>query len=177
MKPKEEQREVSTFDYTLAEQRFDGTILITDPCYIIHGMDDQDCDWMTLVSRLCLSPFMQSSTYYGDWGCTVYNVTNRLTKRNVKKNTLGKFCADAGLVCVCDYKQLIKKNRKFKKWCEEHPWCCCVIKNFHGIVKFNLYNDSYWYEGKLCTDKSLHVEGEGTVNRKRFLFKSFQTSL
>lgn len=101
---------------------------------------------------------MVSSTIYGDWSCTVYNCSyeelqNRIAKKQrVKKSDIvGKFCADAGLVCVCSAKHYSMPD-------DFGDWTYTIIPDFTGIVSFYIIVD---YDGD---DDSLIVEGEGNVN-------------
>ena len=101
---------------------------------------------------------MVSSTIYGDWSCTVYNCSyeelqNRIvSKQRVKKSDIiGKFCADAGLVCVCSAKHY-SMPENFS------DWVYTIIPNFTGIISFYIIVDD---DGD---DDSLIVEGEGNVN-------------
>lgn len=104
---------------------------------------------------------MVSSTLYGDWSCTIYNCTyeeykNRVkNKQRIKKSDiLGRFCADAGLVCVC--------SAKYYSMPENYgDWTYTIIPNFTGIVSFYVVDD-----------ESLIVEGEGNIH-----FCSIQTGI
>ena len=64
--------------------KFKGTIIITDPCYIMraehHGTtpitedDWEACDCGQNMEVLGIKHYICESTIYGDWGCTTYKV-------------------------------------------------------------------------------------------------------
>lgn len=66
--------------------KFKGTIVITDPCYIMradhHGTtplteDDWDtCDYGSSMEALGINNYITENTIYGDWSCTTYATEN-----------------------------------------------------------------------------------------------------
>ena len=142
--------------------RFEGTVIITDPCYIMrakhHGTtpitedDWSACEWGENMEKLGIHTYMTRNTIYGDWSCTVYDSDTH------KK--LGDFCADAGLVSVFLLDEVLEYNPDFTKWMDEHPWCVTKIENFIGEVTFEVINDE------------VQVIGKGNIN-----FEGYQTGL
>ena len=54
---------------------FKGTIIITDPCYIMRADDSNDwdnCDYGRNMKALGINTYISESTIYGDWKCTTY---------------------------------------------------------------------------------------------------------
>lgn len=146
-----------------------GDVVITDPCYLVHGyMVDSCCNWMTALSIMDLDPFIQTSTIYGDWSCTTYDCTH--VKNGGNNISIGEFCADSGMVCVCELSNLLSKNPSFEQWIKEHDWCVTVIKNFDGEVQINKYEDSQMVE-------IITVEGFGTKDGVEFEFVTKQTGI
>ena len=168
--------------------KFKGTIIITDPCYIMraehHGttpITDDDwraCDCGQNMEVLGIKRYICESTIYGDWGCTtykvdtdpvkiIYSIAESYAKEDHKINfspvtsELGKFCADAGLVAVFLLDEVRKYNPDIDKWIKEHPWCVTTIPDFDGEV--NYYVDK---------QGNAHIVGIGNVN-----FFTIQTSL
>lgn len=156
---------------------FDGDILITDPCYIgISGeYEDKVSEWGGLMS----------TTYYGDWGCTVYAVDAGsevgVVSDGDEDADVGRFCADAGLVCVVPLEKVREENPEFENWLKEHYWCGCIIRGFKGVVKFvtQTTHDTLEIRGEKhpYTSVELHVRGDGEVDGKPVAFESLQTSL
>ncbi len=136
---------------------FDGDIIITDPCYIIHKDNDWDrCGYGDDLEALGITHYMTRDTLYGDWSCTVFNTDNR--------RKLGNFCADAGLVSVISLDEVLKYNPSFD--CHiNRKWTTTVIKNFKGTVQFVVEEEQYEYKGKRCTDYSVKVVGHG-INKR-----------
>lgn len=146
-----------------------GDVVITDPCYLVHGyMFDGCCNWMTALSIMDLNPFIQTSTIYGDWSCTTYDCTH--IKNGGTNQPIGEFWADSGMVCVCELSNLLSKNPSFEQWIKEHDWCITVIKNFDGEVQINKYEDSQMVE-------IITVEGFGTKDGVEFEFVTKQTGI
>ena len=66
--------------------KFKGTIIITDPCYIMrakhHGTtpitkdDWVACDCGRNMEVLGINTYIVRDTIYGDWGCTTYKTNN-----------------------------------------------------------------------------------------------------
>lgn len=62
--------------------KFKGTIIITDPCYIIRDNDQitkddwEACDYGENMEVLGINTYMTKSTIYGDWSCTTYATSN-----------------------------------------------------------------------------------------------------
>lgn len=52
---------------------FKGTLIITDPCYLMKNNEDWDkCDMGDNMAALGLSNILVKPTIYGDWSCTTY---------------------------------------------------------------------------------------------------------
>lgn len=76
----------------------------------------------------------------------------QIKKEFVEKYTLGKFCADAGMVCVVYLDEILKVNPNFKEWAEKHPWCATIIEDFDGLVTYEV-DDS----------DEAHIVGTGNI--------------
>ena len=68
-------------------------------------------------------------------------------------NTLGEFCADAGMVCVVYLDEILNVNPNFKKWADEHPWCVTIVENFDGDVNYVIDDE-----------QEAHIVGMGNVD-------------
>ena len=112
--------------------KFDSDVVITDPCYIIHGLDESrrsndwhKCAYGDNMEALGIRNYITNSTIYGDWSChTFEKKTHRV---------LGRFCADAGLVSVFDLKEILNYNPNYNDPFEK-PWTATLIKNFRGRI-------------------------------------------
>lgn len=114
---------------------FDGDIIITDPCYIIRAPHNgttpiTDDDWHACsygydMEVLGIKNYITRDTIYGDWSCTTYNSDT--------KESIGSFCADAGLVSVLALDEVLKYNPYFN-YHEEKNWTTTLIENFKGDV-------------------------------------------
>lgn len=136
--------------------KFNGTIVITDPCYLDYcNQELQKSDWwyefldnsmnMTLYG---FSTYICESTIIGDWSWVTMNEdTNK---------EIGAFGADAGLVCVCYLDEINKFNPYFKEWVESHKWCATIIENFEGYVQYDVGDDDF------------HIVGKGNINFKTY---------
>lgn len=168
--------------------KFKGTILITDPCYIIrdkhHGTTPiTEDDWKAChcgrnMKVLGIKNYICESTLYGDWGCTTYKVDigpveiiSSIAESYAGKDDemdlpfkiskIGNFCSDAGLVAVFLLDEVRKYNLDIDKWIKEHPWCVTTIEDFDGNVEYYIDNNS-----------KAHICGTGNIN-----FFTTQTSL
>lgn len=150
---------------------FEGTIIITDPCYIIKDEDWDGED--TNLRKLGFTNYIFRNTIYGDWSCTTFKtdyeepfdiINNRMYfgkyyELFTTAKSIGEFCADSGMVCVFLAKEINKYNPNFVEWAKEHRWCATIITNFSGEV------EEYVVGG------ALHLIGQGNVN-----FFTIQTS-
>lgn len=176
--------------------KFQGTIVITDPCYLDNGEGNLDL-WEASgygedLSVFGCSQWISEGTIYGDWSCTTYQVEkekffkylkgvrkfyDKLNDLDTSQNdfetlrdsiyeeidefseplgnmpVLGRFCADAGMVCVVYLDEVLKINPYFQQWAEEHPWCVTIIENFEGDVEY-VVDDS----------TEAHIVGKGSIN-------------
>lgn len=130
-------------DETLALPR--GNYVITDPCYLMT----RDEDYSDLEN--VLSTFKMRDTLYGDWSCTLFKVDG-----TGHGEPAGQFCADAGLVCVADWDEVIAHNPEVASWPEERPWTMTVIRDFEGTATFQVTEDWYLWQRR----KPNHVEYE-----------------
>lgn len=59
--------------------KFKGTIIITDPCYIMKEDSDwSKCNYGLNIEALGIYNYITETTIYGDWSCTTYSVENPL---------------------------------------------------------------------------------------------------
>ena len=56
--------------------KFKGTIVITDPCYLVEEKDWDRSGWGSNLEALGLNTYITESTIYGDWGCTTFATKN-----------------------------------------------------------------------------------------------------
>ena len=163
------------------EHTFDNqTIIITDPCYLRHGHGGLSMDWDDMVEWI-KARGLCGRTYYGDWGCTVYETDKPVGDVHEEANKIGEFCADAGMVCVLDREDALKLNPGFDEWATESPFAVTVINCFTGTVKFMVrtYVEKMKIRDKLedCEFRELRVRGDGDIYGYKSSFESVQTSL
>ena len=122
------------------------------------------CDYGEDLGALGFTTSICTSTIYGDWGCTTFQA-NDVKEINSTTPTLGKFCADAGKVCVVLLDEVLKYNPDFD-YHINRPWTTTLIKDFHGEVSVNTYYAVYKEDGELVEEKepSAMVVGKGNIN-------------
>ena len=153
---------------------FDGDVIITDPCYLLHGIDrNKYRHWWDFSNKIILEGGLENSTYYGDWGCTVYKKDNcDIGERGkTKPEPIGHFCADAGMVCVVHLRDVLKHNPNFKV--EPDDRCTALIRGFKGTISFYCKKTMM---GKY-EDVELRILGKGEKDGMPFYFETAQTSL
>lgn len=142
---------------------FDGDILITDPCYIIR--EDKESDWDTCccgfdMEKLGINHYITRDTLYGDWSCTTFDLDT--------KESIGRFCADAGLVSVFLLDEVLRYNPGYD--CDkETEYTATIIRDFKGMVQFvvkhidGYYEDTtdYHQKGDYWEEYYLEVVGHG----------------
>lgn len=143
--------------------KFKGTIIITDPCYIInhYGTNNYDdwkkCKYGRTMKVLGINTYLTQDTIYGDWSCTTYNSDT--------KEVIGEFCADAGLVSVFLLDEVLKYNPDFD-YHIKRPWTTTLIKDFDGDIEIKIVEYEYFseYHNKIIKDKEVRVIGTGNIN-------------
>ena len=137
--------------------KFDGDIIITDPCYVVHN----DNDWQTVcdtydLNKIGITPSMTRNTIFGDWDCETVDAETY--------ETIGYFCADAGLVSVMPLDEVLKYNPKFD-YHITRPDMVTTIRNFKGTVQFTVREFTFDFEGKTVTDHRVEIIGRG-INKE-----------
>lgn len=134
--------------------KFKGTIVITDPCYLDSDnsiLDDsnwwKESSYGEDMSQFGFTSYISESTIIGDWSWRTINLDS--------EEIIGKFCADAGMVCVCLLEEVLNFNPKFEKWAKSHPWCATIIEDFDGDVKYIVDEND---------DMMFHIVGKGNIN-------------
>ena len=110
--------------------RFEGTLVITDPCYFVtesdwnHVIDDGELYLNDLVS----CPMLAADTGFGDWNCVVLDM-----KTN---SQIGEFAADAGMVCITTLENIARYDPSKVEHLKEIPRCCFILPDFIGEAWF-----------------------------------------
>ena len=139
--------------------KFDSDIIITDPCYISHGLNErcrdndwEKCDYGDNMEALGIHNYITNGTIYGDWSCHTFE------KKTHK--ILGRFCADAGMVGIFDLKEVLNYNPNYNGP-HEYPHAVTLIKNFKGRV----WIEKHWDDEDINGWKSyIKVVGSGVDN-------------
>ena len=115
-------------------------------------IDDWDaCDCGNNMEVLGFSSNMCRNTIIGDWSCAV--IDDKTNK------PIGRFCADAGEVCVVLLDDIKKYNPKVMEDCEDSDlWT--IIKDFKGSVRFIVSEEIGFYK----TDSEYHKAGDKYVD-------------
>ena len=139
-------------------KRFDGDIVITDPCYVNEeSWNDPEVDIFTGhgFSKYFGNTYIYGSTIYGDWSCTTHDVGSvdpkdiMTGKEELIPNPIGNFCADAGLVCVV---YLDRTSERFRNTYGD--WTRTIIRDFHGYIQYAEHNREIHIIG--YSDDKLH---------------------
>lgn len=145
--------------------KFKGDIIITDPCYI--DTEDSklwDGDKVDIYTGSGLGQFgftncIWEDTIYGDWSCTTFKIKDEsanvpiseLKSEDIDDETLGEFCADAGMVGVFLLDEVLAFNPDFD-YHIERPWTTTLIKDFDGEVEY------------CVEDYEVFIRGTGNIN-------------
>lgn len=113
--------------------------------------DWERCDYGDNMEVLGINNYMTRNTIYGDWSCTVFNSDT--------KESIGQFCADAGLVSVFSLDEVLKYNPDYTF--DENGWSETVIRDFKGTVKFVVKK----HRSKKYENFYVEVVGKG-INKK-----------
>ena len=125
------------------------------------------------LSQCNLSQYISRPTLYGDWGCNVFDMNSE------DKHSVGEFCADGGMVCVC-YVDEIKKLCGEQKLIDlENSGSACIIRDFDGYVWGEVKKHTFTYNKKKCVDYDLkfHIDGINYINKEKINYITSQTSL
>lgn len=117
--------------------KFDGDILITDPCYIIRTEsknDWADCGYGEKLDEIGIPTFFTSKN--GD-------LVETVIKSCHSDEVLGNFCSDSGMVSVMLLSEVLAYNPDYNKRLSKE--CYTIIHDFHGSVeRVNIQDSKYW---------------------------------
>lgn len=139
--------------------KFKGDIIITDPCYIdtddnkLWDSPDIDIFEGSGLDNHGFSNYIWEGTIYGDWSCTAFQLKEdakalpieEITSSHIE-NTIGEFCADAGLVGVFLLDEVLAFNPKFD-YHINRPWTTTLIKDFDGEIEYEVWEDEAYIRG------------------------------
>lgn len=121
--------------------RFDGTILITDPCYFVRNDSDwHDCSFGADMGALGLSHYL-----YIDAGDEIGGTVRNTDTGEV----LGEFCTDSCAVVVTYYDEVIRYNPQHEADLAKYPNTGAVIRDFHGDIGFDFDNNVFFGIGNV----------------------------
>jgi hypothetical protein len=130
--------------------KFEGDIIITDPCYIIPESKDDDWDKSDygndFTDILGTNNYLSKDTGVGDWSNEIINTDDKMK--------IGKFCADAGMVAVFNLSDVLKYNPDFN-YHISRQWTTALIKDFKGEINIE-FNEA---------DTAV-ITGTGNINFK-----------
>ncbi|MGM9532816.1 hypothetical protein [Intestinibacter sp.] len=157
--------------------KFKGTIIITDPCYIVLGNNYSDTaltsdDWLACnygknMKVLGITNYISERTIYGDWMCETYRIKENpidtidsIVEANRQDNyidleaeLIGKFTANSGQVGVFLLDEVRKYNPGIDDWIRTNPYSITTIEDFDGEVEYYVDND-----------EDAHICGTGNIN-------------
>ena len=176
-----------------------GDYIITDPCYIEQPWDydaikagaPEPTRFWEPAFKAAMPSIHMRDTLYGDWGCTVFDTADiefeDMPREQKEACAVGRFCADAGEVCVVRYDEVASFNPGFVSKLEadiaEKGRLGChyatIIRNFEGTGAFDVREEEYEYKGKTHKDYYVVVRlsGKDTATGKAVNYESCQTSL
>lgn len=127
--------------------KFKGSILITDPCYLIKKGEDWDnlifggSETPPDLSSLGMPESLMSHTGIGDGTWGVYQVDDPWEYLSAGEEALngidpiGHFTADAGMSCVVNLDQLLAYDKEgTEEFLRECPHCYTLIEDFSGDI-------------------------------------------
>ena len=124
---------------------FKGTIIITDPCYLIpNDTDYERTDYGKQLDKLGFTTFLVDDTGFGDWD-------NIITKDD--GTILGNFCADSGQVCIVLAEDVIKYYPEMSQVMKLKSSCYAIIENFDGEIEIDTSNSEWTM-----------IHGRGNIN-------------
>lgn len=118
----------------------------------IPRRDWDRCECGSEMEVLGITNYMTRDTLYGDWSCTTYDANT--------KESIGEFCADAGLVSVVALDEILKYNPNY----DDHlTGSCCAtwIKDFKGTVQFVVKENEYKHSNDYIRDDGTVVWRKG----------------
>lgn len=117
------------------KQQFKGTLIITDPCYILNNEDYERTNYGKDLNKLGFTSYLVSDTGYRDW-------VNEILRYSPEES-LGEFCADSGQVCVVLKEDIENNPDCAKKFYLLSKHCYVIIKDFEGVVTIDTTNPNW----------------------------------
>lgn len=125
---------------------FKGTIIITDPCYLIpNDTDYEKTNYGKQLDKLGFTTFLVADTGFGDWDNIILQNDGTI---------LGNFCADSGQVCVVLAEDAIKYYPEMAQVVKSKSSpCYAIIENFDGEIEIDTSNSNWTM-----------IYGQGNIN-------------
>lgn len=174
--------------------KFKGTIIITDPCYIIKkekGKQDdwERCEYGSYMEALGITNYISESTVYGDWSCTTWSISNEDIKATVEKiNSLSGDVWEAGekygwsstqrLACSKVLSDAFSDMKKLGVFCADAGLVAVFLLD--EVLKYNPGISKWIEEHPWCStvipdfdgdvqyyldkDRNAHIIGKGNIN-------------
>lgn len=165
-----------------------GDYIVTDPCYL-ERHDGSGIRWWDNAFSEAMPSMHMRDTLYGDWGCSIFRLEkgeelDALPDEERIGAAYGRFCADAGEVCIVRLDEATRYNPEFAAQLAadtgDDPLGCryaAVIENFEGRGRFEVVEEEYEYNGKPVQEYSLIIvlEGRDTASGEYRRYESRQT--
>ena len=114
------------------KQRFDGTIIIGDPCNMVSTEEDwQKAKWGEKMDLLGFSDFL---------AIEFEEVSQKVVDGD--GTTYGGFCTDSCMVDVLYLDELLEYNPDFRHELEKFPQNYAIVRDFKGEVTFRTKNSA-----------------------------------
>ena len=114
------------------KQRFDGTIIIGDPCSMVSTEEDwQKAKWGEKMDLLGFSDFL---------AIEFEEVSQKVVDGD--DATYGGFCTDSCMVDVLYLDELLEYNPDFRHELEKFPQNYAIVRDFKGEVTFRTKNSA-----------------------------------
>jgi len=109
--------------------KFCGTLLLTDPAYLVKSADD----WQLLLSEgyECAALHLLGIRNFLSAEAGMDSVRTVLDENGGK---IGTFCTDSALFCVCDLAQVLAYHPDFLTKNEKYSGAFCIVRDFEGDV-------------------------------------------
>ena len=121
--------------------RFDGTVLITDPCYFIRN----ESDWHECAFGANMGAVGFAHCLYIDAGDEIGSTVRNTDTGEI----LGKFCTDSCAVVVTYYDEVFRYNPDYAEDLAKYSSSGAVLRDFHGDIRFDFNRNVFFGIGNV----------------------------
>lgn len=182
--------------------KFKGTIIITDPCYVIKEDKGRQNDWVKCkcgdyMEALGIKHYISEPTIYGDWSCTTWSIPSTDIENHIENlnqinkdiwNAIREYGIESEQYAILrdKYDSIVEDTEKIGRFCADAGLVAVFLLD--EVLKYNPDFSKWIEERPWCVtvisdfegDVKYHIDKDGDahiIGRGNINFFTSQTGL